>query len=139
VEIPLVHHPESVTIVPVDGEEIVLVSQTRRGAGKRILELPAGTMEPGESPAEAARRELAEECGLAAATWRELGSFWAAPAYSTEFVHVFEAAELSVVPSLHLDEDEDIEVERAAAGAAEALVADAGSLAALALWRLRAG
>jgi 8-oxo-dGTP pyrophosphatase MutT (NUDIX family) len=139
VEIPLVHHPESVTIVPVDGEEIVLVSQTRRGAGKRILELPAGTMEPGESPAEAARRELAEECGLAAATWRELGSFWAAPAYSTEFVHVFEAAELSVVPSLHLDEDEDIEVERAAAGEAEALVADAGSLAALALWRLRAG
>jgi ADP-ribose pyrophosphatase len=137
VEIPLVHHPESVTIVPVDGEEIVLVSQTRRGAGKRILELPAGTMEPGESPAEAARRELAEECGLAAAAWRELGSFWAAPAYSTEFVHVFEAAELSVVPSLHLDEDEDIEVERAAAGEAEALVADAGSLAALALWRLR--
>ncbi len=138
-EIPLVHHPESVTIVPVDGEEIVLVSQTRRGAGRRILELPAGTMEPGESPAEAARRELAEECGLAAATWRELGSFWAAPAYSTEFVHVFEAAELSIVPSLHLDEDEDIEVERAAAGEAETLVSDAGSLAALALWRLKAG
>lgn len=138
-EIPLVRHPESVTIVPVDGDEIVLVSQTRRGAGKRILELPAGTMEPGESPAEAARRELAEECGLAAATWRELGSFWAVPAYSTEFVHVFEAAELSAVPSLHLDEDEDIEVERAAAGEAEVLVSDAGSLAALALWRLRAG
>jgi 8-oxo-dGTP pyrophosphatase MutT (NUDIX family) len=139
VEIPLVRHPESVTIVPIDGEEIVLVSQTRRGAGKRILELPAGTMEPGESPAEAARRELAEECGLAAAAWRKLGSFWAVPAYSTEFVHVFEAAELSAVPSLHLDEDEDIEVERAAAGEAEALVSDAGSLAALALWRLRAG
>ena len=138
-EIPLVRHPESVTIVPVDGDEIVLVSQTRRGAGKRILELPAGTMEPGESPAEAARRELAEECGLAAATWRELGSFWAVPAYSTEFVHVFEAAELSAVPSLHLDEDEDIEVERAAAGEAEVLVSDAGSLAALALWRLRGG
>ena len=138
-EIPLVRHPESVTIVPVDGDEIVLVSQTRRGAGKRILELPAGTMEPGEDPAEAARRELAEECGLAAATWRELGSFWAVPAYSTEFVHVFEAAELSAVPSLHLDDDEDIEVERAAAGEAEVLVSDAGSLAALALWRLRAG
>jgi ADP-ribose diphosphatase len=139
VEIPLVRHPESVTIVPVDGEEIVLVSQTRRGAGKRILELPAGTMKPGESPTEAARRELAEECGLAAATWRKLGSFWAVPAYSTEFVHVFEAADLSAVPSPHLDEDEDIEVERAAAGEAESLVSDAGSLAALALWRVRAG
>ena len=138
-EIPLVRHPESVTIVPIDGDEVVLVSQTRRGAGKRILELPAGTLEPGEVPAEAARRELAEECGLAAGTWRELGSFWAVPAYSTEFVHVFEATKLSAVPSPHLDADEDIEVERAAAGEAETLVADAGSLAALALWRLRDG
>jgi 8-oxo-dGTP pyrophosphatase MutT (NUDIX family) len=139
VEIPLVHHPESVTIVPVDGDEVVLVSQTRRGAGKRILELPAGTLEPGEVPAEAARRELAEECGLAAGTWRELGSFWAVPAYSTEFVHVFEATELSAVPPLHLDEDEDIEVERVSAAEAQGMVADAGSLAALALWRSTTG
>ena len=138
-EIPLVRHPESVTIVPVDGDEIVLVSQTRRGAGKRILELPAGTIEPGERPAEAARRELAEECGLAAASWRELGSFWAVPAYSTEFVHVFEATDLSAVPSLHLDEDEDIEVERVAAGEAQQMLADAGSLAALALWASTTG
>ncbi len=138
-EIPLVRHPESVTIVPVDGDEIVLVSQTRRGAGKRIVELPAGTLEPGEVPAEAARRELAEECGLAAATWRELGSFWAAPAYSTEFVHVFEATELSAVPPSHLDEDEDIEVERVSAAGAQGMVADAGSLAALALWRSTTG
>ena len=134
-EIPLIRHPESVTIVPVDGDEIVLVNQTRRGAGKRILELPAGAMEPGENPAEAARRELAEECGLAAASLRELGSFWAVPAYSTEFVHVFEATELTAVTSPHLDADEDIEVERAVAKEAEGLVSDAVSLAALALWR----
>jgi 8-oxo-dGTP pyrophosphatase MutT (NUDIX family) len=139
VEIPLIRHPESVTIVPLDGDEIVLVNQTRRGAGKRILELPAGALEPGEEPAGAARRELAEECGLAAATWRELGSFWAVPAYSTEFVHVFEATKLSAVPSPHLDADEDIEVERAAAREAESFVSDAVSLAALALWRVRAG
>jgi ADP-ribose pyrophosphatase len=139
VEIPLVRHPESVTIVPVDGDEIVLVSQTRRGAGKRIFELPAGAIEPGERPAEAAKRELAEECGLAAATWRELGSFWAVPAYSTEFVHVFEATDVSAVPSLHLDEDEDIEVERIPAAEAQGAVADAGSLAALALWASTTG
>jgi ADP-ribose diphosphatase len=73
--IPLVRHPESVTIVPVDGAEIVLVSQTRRGADGRILELPAGTIEDGEPPAAAARRELAEECGLAASTWKRIGGF----------------------------------------------------------------
>jgi ADP-ribose pyrophosphatase len=135
VPVPLVNHPESVTIVPVDGDEIVLVSQTRRGAGGRILELPAGTIENGESPAEAARRELAEECGLTASTWEEVGGFWIVPAYSTEYSHVFVAFGLSPVDSPHVDEDEDIAVERVPAAAASSSVADAGSLAALALWR----
>jgi ADP-ribose pyrophosphatase len=135
VPLPLVHHPESVTIVPVDGDEIVLVSQTRRGAGGRVLELPAGTIENGESPAEAARRELAEECGLTASTWEEVGGFWVVPAYSTEYSHVFVAFGLSPVDSPHVDEDEDIAVERVPAAAASSSVADAGSLAALARWR----
>jgi 8-oxo-dGTP pyrophosphatase MutT (NUDIX family) len=135
VPVPLVRHPESVTIVPVDGDEIVLVSQTRQGAGARLLELPAGTLEPGETPAEAARRELAEECGLAAATWQALGGFWVVPAYSTEFSHVFVASGLSGVASPRRDEDEDIEVQRVPEEEALAAVADAGSLAALALWR----
>lgn len=131
--VPLVDHPESVTIVPLDGDEVVLVRQTRRGAGERILELPAGTIEPGESPAEAARRELAEECGLAAAEWRAVGGFWVVPAYSTEYSHVFVASGLSPVTSPHLDADEDIEVERVPAAGVTAALEDAGSLAALAL------
>lgn len=133
-EIPLVRHPESVTLVPLDGEEVVLVSQTRPGAGSRLVELPAGKLEPGETPAEAARRELAEECALEAETWSALGGFWAAPGYSTEYSHVFVASGLSPVDSPHLDEDEDIEVERAPVEEALARVEDAGSLAALALW-----
>lgn len=133
-QIPLVQHPDSVALVVVEGDELVLVSQTRPGPGARTLELPSGCLEPGETPAEAAGRELAEECGLAAAHWRELGSFWAAPAYSTEYVHVFEATETSPIESPHLDDDEDVEVERVPAGQALGRISDAGSLAALALW-----
>ncbi len=133
--VPLVRHPESVTIIPVDGDEIVLVSQTRRGAGGRVLELPAGTIENGEIPEEAARRELAEECGLEASSWTRVGGFWVVPAYSTEYSHVFLAERLSAVDSPHVDDDEDITVDRVPVAAAASSLEDAGSLAALALWR----
>jgi ADP-ribose pyrophosphatase len=133
VAVPLIEHAESVTIVPLDGDEIVLVRQTRRGAARVVLEVPAGTIEPGESPEEAARRELAEECELAAAEWRRVGGFWVVPAYSTEFSHVFVATGLSAADPAELDEDEDIEVVRVPAHEAIARVEDAGSIAALAL------
>ena len=133
--VPFVRHPESVTIVAVDGGEIVLVSQTRRGAAGRVLELPAGTVEEGESAADAARRELAEECGLAASSWEQIGGFWVVPAYSTEYSHVFVASGLTDVDSPHVDEDEDIAVEHVPIATATSRVEDAGSLAALALWR----
>jgi ADP-ribose pyrophosphatase len=133
--VPLVSHPESVTIVAVDGDDVVLVSQTRPGAARRVLELPAGTIEDGESAAEAARRELAEECGLTASAWEQVGGFWVVPAYSTEYSHVFVASGLSQADSPHVDDDEDIAVERVSAAAAFSRVEDAGSLAALALWR----
>lgn len=130
----LVEHPESVTIVAVEGDEIILVRQTRPGANGKTLELPAGCLEPGESPEQAAARELEEECGLAAGSWRELGAFWAAPEYSTELVHVFEASGLVSVGSPGLDEDEDVVVDRLPLKGVMSELSDAGSLAALALW-----
>jgi len=112
----------------------VLVRQSRPGSGSRTLELPSGKLEEGEAPAEAAARELAEECGLAAEVLSAIGTFWAAPGYSTELVHVFEASGLSEADPAELDEDEDIEVERLPlVGALEALD-DAASIAAFALW-----
>lgn len=124
-------------IVALDGDDLVLVRQSRPGSDERTLEVPSGKLEPGESPHEAAVRELAEECGLAATALQELGTFWAVPAYSTEFVHVFEATGIQSSASAALDEDEDIEVERVAARLAFDLVSDAVSLAALALWERR--
>jgi ADP-ribose pyrophosphatase len=135
----LVEHPPSVAIVAVDGDELVLVRQTRPGATERTLELPSGKLEPGETPAEAAARELAEECGLAARAYREIGAFWAVPAYSTEYVHVFEATGLASASPAALDADEDVEVERVRADRALETVSDAVSIAALALWQRRCG
>jgi ADP-ribose pyrophosphatase len=115
-----------------EGEHVVLVRQQRPGAAGPVIELPAGKIEPGESSLEAARRELAEECGLAAEDWRELGSFWAAPAYSTERVTVL-AGNVSGTATAQADPDEEIDVLRVAAEDVAAVVEDAGSLAALAL------
>jgi 8-oxo-dGTP pyrophosphatase MutT (NUDIX family) len=132
--VQIVQHPPSVVLVVVEGGELVLVRQSRAGSGSRTLELPSGKLEEGEAPADAAARELAEECGLAAEVWTAVGTFWAAPGYSTELVHVFEASGLSRADPAELDDDEDIEVERLPlVGALEALD-DAASVAALALW-----
>jgi ADP-ribose pyrophosphatase len=132
--VPLIEHPETVIVVAVEDDEIVLVRQSRPGADGRTLELPAGCLEEGETPEEAAVRELEEECGLAAGSWRRLGSFWAAPAYSTELVHVFEATELLEIGSPGLDEDEDVFPERLPLKGVLGELSDAGSLGALALW-----
>jgi ADP-ribose pyrophosphatase len=131
----LIEHPDSVVIVPVDDDELVVVRQTRPGATEPTLEFPSGKLEAGETPAEAAARELAEECGLAARQWRELGSFWAAPAYSTEYVHVWEARGLYAAAPAELDDDEDVEVGRRPVAAGFDGLSDAASVAALALWR----
>ena len=130
----LIEHPETVIVVAVEDDEIVLVRQSRPGADGTTLELPAGCLEEGETPEEAAVRELVEECGLAAGSWRRLGSFWAAPAYSTELVHVFEATELLEVGSPGLDADEDLVSERLPLKGVLGELSDAGSLGALALW-----
>jgi 8-oxo-dGTP pyrophosphatase MutT (NUDIX family) len=134
VDIPLVQHPDSVVIVAVEGDQLVCVRQTRPGSGGGTLELPSGKIENSESPPQAAARELAEECGLGADQWQEVGSFWAVPAYSTEFVHVFAATGLSPVDAAGLDEDEDIEVDRIPLVGALERLDDAVSVAALALW-----
>lgn len=126
--------PDSVSIVAVDGGQIVVVRQTRAGADGRTLELPAGTIEDGETPEECAARELVEECGLTAASWRELGEFWAAPDYSTEYVHAYEATELTDVGIGDREEGDDLVTERLPLRGVLAELSDANSLATLALW-----
>lgn len=127
--------PDSVIVVAIEGSEIVVVRQTRDGAGGVTVELPAGSMNSGETPEETAARELMEECGLVAGSWRKLGSFWAAPDYATEYVHAFEATGLVEGGSPSPGEGEDdLEVDRLPLRGVIGELSDANSLAALALW-----
>jgi ADP-ribose pyrophosphatase len=88
----IVEHPGSVAIVAVDADgTVALVRQRREAARKQLLELPAGTLEPGETPLESARRELEEETGLTGGDWRELAAFYTTPGFCREFMHLFAA------------------------------------------------
>jgi ADP-ribose pyrophosphatase len=110
--VDLVEHEGSIAVVPVDDDqEIWLVRQYRHAAGEDLLELPAGTLEPGENPEACALRESQEEIGMAPRQLQHLGSCFLAPGYSTERMDFFLATDLQ--PSrLPQDQDEHIRVER---------------------------
>jgi ADP-ribose pyrophosphatase len=103
----IVEHPGAVAMVAVDDEGFVtLVRQLREATRKRLLELPAGTAEPGEEPLATARRELQEECGLTGGEWRQLASFWTTPGFCRERMHLFAAEGVERgEPSPAADED----------------------------------
>ncbi|HYM83613.1 MAG TPA: NUDIX hydrolase [Candidatus Dormibacteraeota bacterium] len=145
-------HPGAVAVVALDGDDrVLLVRQFRIATGSELLEIPAGTLEVApdgsvEDPDAAARRELEEETGQRASTWQKLGTFWTAPGFATEAMHLYLASGLEHVrDTLGEDDDERLElvrlpwreaVELAAAGG----VHDAKSLVGL-FWlaRLRDG
>ena len=104
-------HPGAVCMVPVDGDgRLLLVTQYRHAAGRRLLELPAGTLEPGEEPETAVERELQEEVDRHPGKVVPMGGFYVAPGYTSEYIHLFVCSELRE-SALDGDEDEDIEVE----------------------------
>jgi ADP-ribose diphosphatase len=108
----IVEHPGAVAIVAVDGDgKVALVRQRREAVRERLLELPAGTLEEGESPLESARRELEEETGLTGGSWRELGGFYTTPGFCRERMHVF-AAEGVEAGEAKPEEDEELELVR---------------------------
>jgi ADP-ribose diphosphatase len=108
----IVRHPGSVAVVAVDGDDrVVLVRQQREPARTALLELPAGTREPGEEPLDTAQRELAEETGLRGGRWRELARFWTSPGFLREEMVLF-LAEDAEEGEAALDDDEDVELVR---------------------------
>ncbi|GAB4576009.1 MAG: NUDIX hydrolase [Anaerolineae bacterium] len=106
----VIRHGGAVAIVPLheDGQ-VTLVRQFRLPAGTELLEIPAGTLEPGEDPLVCARRELQEEVGLYPGKLIPLGGIFLAPGYSSEHIHLYAARDLQPA-TLDGDEDEFLEV-----------------------------
>ena len=149
----VVGHPGAVAILAIDEvDRVLMVRQYRAPAGRILLEVPAGTLDVEDSgaiedPDLAAPRELEEETGYRAGSLRLLTSFWTAPGFATELMHLYLATDLRPADDARLspDEDERLELERVPLGDAIAAVergeiADAKSILAL-LWldRLRRG
>ena len=91
-------HPGAAAIVPLsDDNKLLLVEQYRAAVGRTTLEIPAGTLEEGESPEECAKRELIEETGFRAANWEKLTAYYPSPGYSSEIIYIFKASGLEKV------------------------------------------
>lgn len=117
IEKEIVEHRDSVGIVAISGGDVILITQYRRAADKVLLEIPAGKIENGETPREAAVREMAEEIGCSGRL-APLLKWYLAPGYSTELMHVFVATNLRKTKRGQLDEDENIRMNRMKLGTA---------------------
>ncbi|MDF2631356.1 MAG: hypothetical protein K0R39_5187 [Symbiobacteriaceae bacterium] len=139
----VVAHPGAVVVIAVENDELLFVRQYRHAAGESLLELVAGTREPGEEPEVTAGREIQEEAGFKAGKITKLGEFFSAPGFCSELLHLYLAEELT--PSrLPGDEDEEIELERyslqeAVRMALAGEIRDAKTLAGVLLYAQRAG
>ncbi len=107
----LVVHPGAVLILPLMGDaEVVLIRNYRYAVEEELLELPAGTLEPGEAPADCAARELMEETGYRAGRLEALCEFYTTPGFTNERMHAFVATRLEQAAQ-KLDDTEQIRVE----------------------------
>jgi ADP-ribose pyrophosphatase len=141
----IVVSPGAVAIVPlVDAEHVCLIRNERIAVGRNLIELPAGTLEPGEPPLETARRELQEETGYQADDWLELPGFFMSPGILNERMHLFVAQELNAGdPAREAGEQiQNLVVpwNEAVAMAERGEIEDAKSLVGILMWdRLRGG
>ncbi len=95
----IVRHPGAAAVVALDEHgNVTLIRQYRHAVGGYIWEVPAGKLDPGESPATCAARELAEEVGLEASTLEPIGSIVTCPGFCDEVIHLFLATDLRKVP-----------------------------------------
>ncbi len=107
----IVEHHGAVALVAIDDDDRVLLVKQYRHAAKQVMtEIPAGTLEPGEDPTEAAARELVEETGYSADRIERIGGIYPSPGFCTEYIHLYTARGLTAGPS-RPEDDEHILVE----------------------------
>jgi ADP-ribose pyrophosphatase len=124
VTVDVIRHPQSAVIVPVpEPGQVILIRQYRYAVNRWLWECPAGSVDEGETPEQAARRECHEEIGQVPETVVRLGGMFPTPGYCDEEMFFFRASGLSVPQErAELDEDEDIEVRVFALKDARAMV-----------------
>ncbi len=138
----VIEHPGAVLLVAVDDRDrVFLVRQYRHPVERVLLELPAGTIDEGESPEACAERELREETGFRPRSLQRMGGFFLSPGYSNEYIHLFLATDLEEAP---LDTGDEDDLRALGVSWSEALrlvdsgeIQDAKSIAALLLVALR--
>ena len=102
----IVEHQDVVAVVALDGEDnVLLVRQFRKPVEKELLEIPAGGIDPGETPEEAVRREMREETGFLPRKVEKLGGFYSSPGFCTEYLYLYLAADLTKSPLRAEDSD----------------------------------
>ena len=111
-DMDFIRHPGAAAMVPMlNNLEVVLIKQYRHAIREFIWEIPAGTLDPKESPITCARRELIEEIGYSATDWHQLGTITPLPGCSDERIHIFLALDLKPAEQ-DLDDDEMINVHK---------------------------
>lgn len=102
ISLEIVRHPGGAVVAAInDKHQICLLYQYRHAASGFIWEVPAGKLDPGESPFATAQRELAEEAGLCASHWTELGAIYSTPGFCDEILHLYLARNLTSISPAH--------------------------------------
>ena len=110
VELEVVRHPGAAAVVPLKADgTVILIWQFRLAAGGPIYEIPAGKLHPGEDPRDCAVRELEEEIGYRPGRLEKIGTFFTAPGFTDEIMHLFQATDL-IMGTQNLAHDEVIEI-----------------------------
>jgi ADP-ribose pyrophosphatase len=136
----IVRHPGAVAVLAIADGRMAVVEQYRKPLGKSQVEIPAGKLEPGEDPMEAAGRELEEETGFRCGALKPLTSFYTSPGFADELLHVYVAEQLEQGEA-RLDEDEFLDcewitLEQAQQYIREQRISDAKTILAVYAWQL---
>ncbi|CAM3313628.1 MULTISPECIES: NUDIX hydrolase [Paenibacillus] len=136
----VVRHPGAVAVLALKGDKMLVVDQFRQPLGRCEVEIPAGKLERGEDPMEAAKRELQEETGYACGSIRKLHSFYTSPGFADEIIHLYLAEDL-VSGAMNPDEDEflqlmEVTLEEAYDLIREERISDAKTILAVYAWKM---
>ncbi|NBI27646.1 NUDIX hydrolase [Chengkuizengella marina] len=136
----IVRHPGAVAVLAIYNDKMIVVEQYRKPLEKNQIEIPAGKLDPGEEPKEAAIRELKEETGFDCGSIKQINSFFTSPGFADEKIVLFFAEDL-IRGEMELDEDEflsceSITLEQALEYIKEEKISDAKTITAVYAWQI---